>query len=606
MGFLLAGKKEFLAPYEKGKKEFYELSESMNDTMEDDDQIQLLSEIKINMDGWQKKITNPLINLRRKVAKGSAKIADVNRKVTQNKGKAYFTKFQSQMETLIEGLKDAMGGHQAKVFITTQIAGRNRELIAQTSMLVAHTRGVITTANEIVAAAVDMETGMRGYLLAGQEIFLDPYKNGQKKFNDLVAGLSGKVDDIPEQVKLLSEIKANIDAWQTEVTDVQIALRRQIGDAKTMDDMADLVAQARGKVYFDKFRSQVGTFTDREQKLMDERKTASEKTSTNSVTMIVGGIILAIVLAFIVSLFLANSVARPFKAIFQGLKSFSAGELETVKEKFQEVIQALSASSVQVSSASGQIASGSSQQAANLEETSSSLEEISSMTKSNADNADKANKLMQDVNTVVVDANKSMGALTVSMAEITKASEETSKIVKTIDEIAFQTNLLALNAAVEAARAGEAGAGFAVVADEVRNLALRAADAAKNTSELIDETVHKVTEGAGLVKKTNDAFQEVAQSSSEAGSLVAEISSASREQADGINQVTTAVSEMDTIVQQNAAGTEELSSQANELQGKVDIMLEIVEGEQSENTQGRMEDPAYLLDKPHTGRKLLK
>ena len=104
-----------------------------------------------------------------------------------------------------------------------------------------------------------------------------------------------------------------------------------IGDAKTMDDMADLVAEARGKKYFDKFRSQIGTFTDREQKLMDERKANAVKTSSNSMYMIIGGVALAIVLALLVSLFLANSVAKSFRAIFQGLKTFSTGELGSVR-----------------------------------------------------------------------------------------------------------------------------------------------------------------------------------------------------------------------------------------------------------------------------------
>ncbi|MCP4646444.1 MAG: methyl-accepting chemotaxis protein, partial [bacterium] len=192
------------------------------------------------------------------------------------------------------------------------------------------------------------------------------------------------------------------------------------------------------------------------------------------------------------------------------------------------------------------------------------------------------------------------GELTKSMEEISKASEETSKIVKTIDEIAFQTNLLALNAAVEAARAGEAGAGFAVVADEVRNLAMRAAAAAKDTSALIEGTVKKVGDGATLVEKTNEAFKEVTDSSAKVGALVAEISSASKEQADGISQVTTAVSEMDTVVQQNAAGSEELSSQADELSSKVGIMLEIVEGEKSSGTVTTIHPKAKRLSSPRS------
>ncbi len=141
-----------------------------------------------------------------------------------------------------------------------------------------HTHVVIATANQIVASGVDMETGMRGYLLAGQEQFLDPYKGGQKKFYELITSLSKTVDDNPAQVQLLSEVKTNIDAWQKDVTEVQIDLRRKIGDAKTMNDMADLVGEAKGKKYFDKFRGQIGTFVDREQKLMDERKANAIKT----------------------------------------------------------------------------------------------------------------------------------------------------------------------------------------------------------------------------------------------------------------------------------------------------------------------------------------
>ena len=213
--------------------------------------------------------------------------------------------------------------------------------------------------------------------------------------------------------------------------------------------------------------------------------------------------------------------------------------------------------SEQISDASRQLAEGSSQQAASIEETSSSLEELSSMTRQNADHANQARNLSDDTKKPRTPCAAIMQEMTASVGQVHKASQETQKIVKTIDEIAFQTNLLALNAAVEAARAGEAGAGFAVVAEEVRNLAMRSADAARNTSEQIDDINAKIGGAMDMSKNALEEFVKVAGDSGKVNSLVREIAAASDEQAQGIEQINQAVTQMDKVVQQNAANAEQ-------------------------------------------------
>ncbi len=249
-----------------------------------------------------------------------------------------------------------------------------------------------------------------------------------------------------------------------------------------------------------------------------------------------------------------------------------------------KIIDGLEDCATQVTSASGQLAGaahtlaeGASEEAASLEETSASLEEVSTMARRNADNAAECNSLMREVNAVMGKANQSMAAQTTAMGEISKASEQTSKIIKTIDEIAFQTNLLALNAAVEAARAGEAGAGFAVVADEVRNLAMRAAEAAHSTANLIEGTVKKVKEGEDLLVRTNEDFCEVAEVAAKVGSLVDEIAIASGEQTTGLDSVNTAITEIDRVTQQTAASSEEAASASEELSAQAEYMKQYVD-----------------------------
>ncbi len=186
--------------------------------------------------------------------------------------------------------------------------------------------------------------------------------------------------------------------------------------------------------------------------------------------------------------------------------------MRTAVGELDQRANSVAAASGHIAASSKQLSTGASQQAAAIQESSASLTEMASMTRRNSDHADRANGLMQNTNEIVKNASREMEELTSSMAEIYQASEETQKIVKTINEIAFQTDLLALNAAVEAARVGDAGAGFAVVADEVRNLAMRAGEAAQNTSNLIEGTSKRVLNGAELVTRANGAFQGIADS----------------------------------------------------------------------------------------------
>jgi len=270
--------------------------------------------------------------------------------------------------------------------------------------------------------------------------------------------------------------------------------------------------------------------------------------------------------------------------------------LRNINQRLNRVAGSLDDNAVRVAatsrtvSDSGQgLSLGASQQAASLEETSASLEEIASMTRQNSENAHQADTLMKETTQTVGAANESMKGLIHSMDDIAKSSEETSKIVRTIDEIAFQTNLLALNAAVEAARAGEAGAGFAVVADEVRSLAMRAADASKHTSKLIEDTVSKVNRGAGLVETTNEAFGNVASSLGKVGGLVSGIAAASNDQAEGVAQINMAVADVDQVTQRSAtnaeaaaAASQEMSDQADEMKVLVGDLMALIKGKANE------------------------
>ncbi len=308
------------------------------------------------------------------------------------------------------------------------------------------------------------------------------------------------------------------------------------------------------------------------------------------VYMITIGII-SMILGLGMGLYIARNISIPIKNIIHNL-SDSADQV--------------SAAANQVSSSSQSLAEGASEQAASIEETSASMEEISSMTKQNNQNSNQADNLMKTSLEAIKLADVSIDKVNSSIQEISIASDETSKIIKTIDEIAFQTNLLALNAAVEAARAGESGAGFAVVAEEVRNLAMRSAEAAKNTASLIDEIVQKVHNGKGIVTVTSETFKQVNESSSSVGSIINEITTASNEQSQGIEQITIAISQMEIVTQQNASTAEESASASEELNAQAETMADMLLDLQQLVDGGKREPSTETNNQSFsTGSKLL-
>ncbi|OQX25946.1 MAG: hypothetical protein BWK80_12920, partial [Desulfobacteraceae bacterium IS3] len=300
----------------------------------------------------------------------------------------------------------------------------------------------------------------------------------------------------------------------------------------------------------------------------DGRIAGSSETAAAELTRQISGsktgtllIFIATLPAVIFAFFVTRSVGKSLRRVIQGLQT----AFERVKE-----------ASAQVLAASRQLSEDTQDQAASLEQTSASLEEIASMTRQNAENAGRTDRIMKTSADAVSEAGIYMNRLTCFIAEISRSSEEVADIIKTIDEIAFQTHLLALNAAVEAVRAGRSGAGFSVVAAEIQTLAVQSAKAARHTAVIIENTVRKVKQGGELVADANQAFALVKTGAEKVEMLVAEIAVASGEQSQGIDQVNAAVAEMDRVVQRNSVYAEKLSATSGEMNAQAGYMSRFV------------------------------
>jgi methyl-accepting chemotaxis protein/methyl-accepting chemotaxis protein-1 (serine sensor receptor) len=336
-------------------------------------------------------------------------------------------------------------------------------------------------------------------------------------------------------------------------------VRKLIEEGKFHD--AQALSREKNRPLVDAIQKSLATVLATQAKSLDTAKADQDASATTQKAIVLVVLLLSTLVAA-VTVWVVRGVSDQLRS--------AAADMRTASE------QVLSAST-QVASSAQSLSQGATEQAASLEETSASMEEMASMTRKNAENAQSAANLVVETEAAVNDSNAALKDMVTAMTGIRESSGKISKIIKTIDEIAFQTNILALNAAVEAARAGEAGMGFAVVADEVRNLAQRSAQAAKDTAGLIEDAITRSEAGSTKVEHMATVIGAITDKATKVRGLVDEISVASRQQTQGIDQVTQAISQMEKVTQTTAATAEESAAASEELNSQAEMAMGTVQ-----------------------------
>ncbi len=540
-GFAVTGDQEFLEPYKNGSTEFSTLMSKLQITVNDNPaQVSRLKEIEKLAASWKDEVAEEFIALRKDIKEGET--------------------YRNKMFALI-----ASGDGKQKM-------DNFRNLVANSGLS-------IEAKNQIILDMVNMETGLRGFLLNSKEEYLEPY-------NEAKNGLENHFSyfDVSQSIRNAAH------DWTDNYAEKAIALNRQAMKTTNMDELYTEFGKKKGKQYMDEIRDLLDTFSETEASLLTQRNEDKESTALLTKSLLIILTLIAIILSLTIILILTGRIMTQLggepSEVAEISRKVSEGDLTDSSQtnrrstgiyksmlnmsiNLRNIVSNIRDAAIQIASASEQLTNGSqeistaaNEQASSVEEVSSTIEQMTSSIQQNSDNAIQTEKISKSAS----DGILSVTRLSLEALEMNK---QISDKIQIINEIAFQTNILALNAAVEAARAGEHGKGFAVVAAEVRKLAEKSGKAANEIVEFAQKSLQ-------ATEKNNKALNEMLPQVEKTTQLVREITASSTEQSNGANQVNDSVQQLNNITQQNASSSEEMASNAEELAAQAQQLREII------------------------------
>jgi methyl-accepting chemotaxis protein len=486
--------------------------------------------------------------------------------------------------------------------------------------------------HDMLAALTDAETGQRGYIITGEESYLEPYNSAISRIDGIVEELEA---DNPENREKIRTLKRLSDERFALLRD-RIDLRKNKGFAEA----AQAVQTGKGKKIMDEIRDLIAEMDKEGNAVLDTHQQQVEASSRAAKLAIVVGTLLAFVLVSSAGLLITRSITVPvrklvdvsgtvakgdltpeievksedeigqlsfsFKQMVAGLKEIirrvlsSSGEVSASSQQLSSAAQQTNASVQQLSTAIQQLSKGAQTQAQRVEETNRAMEQLNVSISQTAQSAQQAastaaqasqsaQKGTERVKEAVATMDKIDSSTAVSseaVLKLGKRSEQMAEIVEVITNVADQTNLLALNAAIEAARAGEAGSGFAVVAEEVRKLAESSAKSATEIGKLIKETTSEtetavknmeatakeVTSGKEIIVQAGTSLEEILQGAQNVATMLEQISATTQQMSEGSRQVSKAVEDVATIAEQASASTQQASASTQQMVATVQEM----------------------------------
>ncbi|WP_318487313.1 CHASE3 domain-containing protein [Photobacterium leiognathi] len=536
-GFAIGGQEEYLEPYISGKKEF-------------DKHLNIVTELTSDNPAQQERYA-----------------------FVATEAKAW----QAYADKIIQLRKDIQQGEYSEQAIDKLLASGIGKQLMDKIRIEAEERRFGYQSNDLLQAMVNMETGLRGYIINKTDDYLEPYYQGEKEVKRIL-----KTNDLDDK---------NINAWINDYAEVAIKQIKHGLQYKVMNDLYLELEKKQGKAYMDDLRYRVAEIIGVEQALMQQRKgSAIEAANLAIMVIVVGGIITAI-LAFAVGVFISQTITKPIGSAVDAAKELAQGNLtvqiprygnnevgvlltalQTTADSLKGIIVKMSDANDQLGSASDnltaittQTSQGVKEQQQMTDEVAVAMNQMSMSVQEVAQNVGTAAQFANEAHTeaqtgivIVQNTVKSISQLdeeinltSVRLNELVHETENIGGILDVIRAIAEQTNLLALNAAIEAARAGDQGRGFAVVADEVRELAKRTQDSTTEIQSLIEKVQHGTSELVLNMDKSNSIVKESVSNATKSG--------------DAFSVITESISKINDMNIQNANASEEQSTTTEEI-----------------------------------------